>query len=105
MARQLVFVMQNSFGRISIFEGVFWARNWYKQGMSNCCLNSVPQSDSSFETFGCAVADWTARLTAGLERSVRASDQTPGQLEEEILHLHHEGDGRGVVAGMNLRSA
>ena len=53
--------------------------------MNNCCLNSVPQSDSSFETFAAPVADWTARLTAGLARSVRASDQTLGHLEEEIL--------------------
>ena len=53
--------------------------------MSNCCLNSVPQSDSSYETFAGPVADWMARLTAGLTRSVRASDQTLGHLEEEIL--------------------
>jgi hypothetical protein len=53
--------------------------------MSNCCLKSVPQSDSSFETFAGPVADWRARLTAGLARSVRASDQTLGHLEEEIL--------------------
>ena len=50
--------------------------------MSNCCLNSVPQSDSSFETFA---ADWAARLTAGLSRSVQASDQTMGDLEEQIM--------------------
>jgi len=53
--------------------------------MSNCCLNSVPQFDSSFETFAAPVAGWAARLTAGLTRSVRASDQTLGHLEEEIL--------------------
>src|SRR5215216_258287 len=53
--------------------------------MNNCCLKSVPQSDSSYETFAGPVADWTARLTAGLARSVRASDQTLGHLEEEIL--------------------
>jgi hypothetical protein len=54
--------------------------------MSNCCLTSVPQADSSFETFAQAVADWQARLTAGLTRSVGASDQNLGHLEEEILH-------------------
>jgi hypothetical protein len=32
------------------------------------------------------VADWTARLTAGLTWSVQASDETLGHLEEEILH-------------------
>jgi Uncharacterised protein family (UPF0236). len=57
--------------------------------MSNCCLKSVPQSDSSFETFAGPVADWTARLTAGLARSVQASDQTLGHLEEEILQQTH----------------
>jgi hypothetical protein len=53
--------------------------------MSHCCLNSVPQSDSSFETFTDPGADGMARLTAGLARSVRASDQTLGHLEEQIL--------------------
>jgi len=54
--------------------------------MSNCCVKSVPQSDSSFETFARPVADWQARLTAGLSRSLEASDQNLGHLEEEILH-------------------
>jgi hypothetical protein len=54
--------------------------------MNSCCLESVPQPGSSFETFAGPVADWTARLTAGLTRSVQASDQTLGHLEEEILH-------------------
>lgn len=53
--------------------------------MSNCCLISVPQADSSFETLDRPMADWTARLTAGLNRSVQAHDQTLGHLEEEIL--------------------
>ena len=52
--------------------------------MNHCCLNAVPHSDSSFETFAGPVADWAARLTAGLTRSVQASDQTLGHLEEEI---------------------
>src|SRR5262245_24807398 len=54
--------------------------------MHNCCLKSVPQSDSSFETFARPVADWQARLTAGLSRSLQASDQSLGHLEEQILH-------------------
>jgi hypothetical protein len=54
--------------------------------MSNCCVKSVPQSDSSFEMFAQPVADWQARLTAGLSRSVRACDQNLGHLEEQILH-------------------
>src|SRR5436309_3297848 len=54
--------------------------------MSNCCVKWVPQSDSSFETFARPVADWQARLTGGLSRSVEASDQNLGHLEEEILH-------------------
>lgn len=53
--------------------------------MNHCCVNSVPPSDSSFETFARPVADWTARLTAGLTRSIQASDQSLGHLEEEIL--------------------
>lgn len=55
-------------------------------GMNNCCVKSVPQSDSSFETFARPVADWQARLTAGLSRSLQASDETLGHLEEQILH-------------------
>jgi hypothetical protein len=54
--------------------------------MSNCCVKSVPQPDSSFETFARSVADWQARLTAGLSRSLEASDQNLGHMEEEILH-------------------
>lgn len=54
--------------------------------MNNCCVRSVPQSDSSFETFARPVADWQARLTAGLSRSLAASDQNLGHLEEQILH-------------------
>jgi hypothetical protein len=53
--------------------------------MSNCCVESVPHPDSSFETFAGPVADWAARLTVGLRRSVQASDQSLGHLEEEIL--------------------
>ena len=53
--------------------------------MNHCCVKSVPQSDSSYETFARAVADWQARLTAGLNQSVQASDQTLGHLEEQIL--------------------
>src|SRR6266850_4862548 len=53
--------------------------------MKDSCVATVPQSDSSFETFAGPVADWTARLTAGLIRSVQASDQSLGHMEEEIL--------------------
>jgi hypothetical protein len=53
--------------------------------MSNCCVHTVPHTDSSFETFARPVADWTARLTVGLTRSIQASDQSLGHLEEEIL--------------------
>jgi hypothetical protein len=58
--------------------------------MSNCCVKSVPQSDSSFKTFARPVADWQARLTAGLSRSLQASDQNLGHLEEAILHQTHD---------------
>jgi len=49
-------------------------------------MQSVPQSDSRFETFARPVADWQARLTAGLCRSLQASDQNLGHWEEAILH-------------------
>jgi len=58
--------------------------------MSNCCLKWVPQSDSSLETFARPVADWQARLRAGLSRSVHASDQNLGHWEEEILQATHD---------------
>ena len=35
------------------------------------------------------VTDWPARLTAGLNQSIRASDETLGHLEEQILHQTH----------------
>jgi hypothetical protein len=52
--------------------------------MCNCCLKSVPQSDSSFEAFAQPVRDWQERLTAGLNRTIKASDHTLGHIEEEI---------------------
>lgn len=58
--------------------------------MSHCCLKSVPHSDSSFETFAKPVADWQVRLTAGLSRSLRASQENLGHLEEQILHATGE---------------
>lgn len=51
---------------------------------SNCCV-SVPHPDGSFEAFPKAVAAWQERLQAGLSRSIQASEQTMGHLEEEIL--------------------
>ena len=54
--------------------------------MSSSCCVSVPHPSSSFEAFGKAVPAWQERLKAGLGRSIQASDQTMGHLEEEILH-------------------
>src|SRR5438105_11580658 len=51
--------------------------------MSNCCIETVPP-DSSFKTLPQALLDWQARLTAGLNRIIKASDQTLGHIEEEI---------------------
>lgn len=51
----------------------------------SCCAKSVPHH-GSFEVFPQAVAAWQERLQAGLSRSIQASDQTMGHLEEEILH-------------------
>ena len=53
--------------------------------MDNCCAKSVPQSDSSYETFAQAVVEWQARLTAGLDQSIQASSETLGDMEEQIL--------------------
>jgi hypothetical protein len=53
--------------------------------MNSCCVESVPQSDSSYETFAKAVVQWQARLTAGLDQSIRASNETLGDMEEQIL--------------------
>ena len=49
----------------------------------NCCVTSVPHHGSS-KAFEEAVTAWQERLTAGLNRSIEASDQTMGHLEEEI---------------------
>ncbi len=57
------------------------------EGMKDCCVQPVPQSDlDSYETFAGPMVEWQARLTAGLEQSIRASDQTLGDMEEQILH-------------------
>jgi hypothetical protein len=55
----------------------------------NCCATTVPHH-GSFKVFPQAVAAWQERLQAGLSRSIRASDQTMGHLEEEILHRTRE---------------
>jgi hypothetical protein len=52
---------------------------------TNCCTKSVPHSDSSYKAFPRAVTVWQERLQAGLSRSLQASDETMGHLEEEIL--------------------
>ena len=52
---------------------------------ANCCATSVPHH-GSFEVFPKAVAVWQERLQAGLSRSIQASDETMGHMEEEILH-------------------
>lgn len=49
----------------------------------NCCGKSVPHP-GSFEAFGREAIAWQERLQAGLGRSIQASDQTMGHLEEEI---------------------
>jgi hypothetical protein len=57
---------------------------------TNCCVKSVPQPDSSYKVLPRAVTDWQQRLSAGLSRSIQASDQTMGHLEEEILQKTRE---------------
>ncbi len=68
---------------------------------TNCCV-SVPHPDSSFKAFPKAVAAWQERLQAGLSRSIEASDQTIGHLEEEILHKTREVE-RAVLEGPRKR--
>jgi hypothetical protein len=53
--------------------------------MKDCWLKTVPQSDSSYETFGQPVKDWMARLSAGLNRSIPNTNQTMGDLERQIF--------------------
>jgi hypothetical protein len=72
--------------------------------MSNCCLKLVPQSDSSFETFARPMADWQARLTAGLSRSLQASDQNLGHLEGEILHTTRDLEGKLLEAAAQKKA-
>jgi hypothetical protein len=57
---------------------------------TNCCAESVPHPDSSFEVFPKAIIAWQERLQAGLSRSIEASDQTMGHLEEHILQKTRE---------------
>jgi len=53
---------------------------------ANCCANASVPHHGSFEVFPKAITAWQERLQAGLSRSIKASDQTMGHLEEEILH-------------------
>jgi hypothetical protein len=53
-------------------------------GMSNCCVPSVP-ADGDFEMLARAVANWATRPPAGSDRSIQATDQTPGHWKERIL--------------------
>ena len=49
------------------------------------CCETVPHfPSSSIKALDHPVLDWKARLTAGLNRSLEASDQTLGHLEEQI---------------------
>jgi hypothetical protein len=71
---------------------------------ANCCVKSVPQPDSSFKVLPQALAAWQQRLQAGLSRSVQASDQTMGHLEEEILHQTRDLE-RAVLAAAAQKKA
>jgi hypothetical protein len=51
---------------------------------TNCCVPAAPHTHGSFEAMQGPVLDWQARLTAGLDRIIKASDQTLGHIEEEI---------------------
>src|SRR5439155_16562778 len=51
---------------------------------TNCCVPAAPHTHGSYEAIQKPVLDWQARLTAGLDRIIKASDQTLGHIEEEI---------------------
>lgn len=51
---------------------------------TNCCVPAAPHTHGGFEAMRKPVLDWQARLTAGLNRVIKASDQTLGHIEEEI---------------------
>jgi hypothetical protein len=53
--------------------------------MTNCCDGTVPHTDGKFEPFATPGLDWAARLTEGLGRRMRASDETMGDLEKQIV--------------------
>jgi hypothetical protein len=56
---------------------------------TNCCAASVPHH-GSFKVLAKPVGAWQKRLQAGLSRSIEASDQTLGHLEEEIFQQTRE---------------
>jgi hypothetical protein len=81
---KLRFLQNRSEGASHFLGAYFWG--WGRtEGMSNCCLKSVPQSDSGYKAFGQPARDWMARLTAGLNRSIEGTNQTMGDLERQIL--------------------
>src|SRR2546429_7857678 len=52
---------------------------------TNCFVSAAPHTHGSYyEAIQKPVVDWQARLTAGLDRIIKASDQTLGHIEEEI---------------------
>jgi transposase-like protein len=57
--------------------------------MFNCCVPTVPPG-SSYEAFAGPVKNWRAALTAGLDRSIHASDHNLGHIEEEIAQQTRE---------------
>src|SRR5437870_637258 len=57
--------------------------------ITSCCV-SVPHPHGSFEVLAKALSVWQERLQAGLGRVIKASDQTMGHLEEEILQKTKE---------------
>src|SRR6266700_5241687 len=57
---------------------------------TNCCVPADPHTHGSFEVFPKAMNAWQERLQAGLGRVIKASDQTMGHLEEEILQKTRE---------------
>ena len=55
---------------------------------ANCCVSVPP--DSGYRAFTTVLGPWQAQLTSGLNRSVQASDQSLGHLEEHISRQTRE---------------
>jgi hypothetical protein len=66
-------------------RGVDFQASTPQPGINDCCVKRVlfPPA-SKYAMFASPAADWTTRLTAGLSRIIKASDQSSSHREEKI---------------------